>query len=170
METIILYESKHGTTEKCAQILAKELEGNITICNLKNEKVVALESYDQIIIGGSVYMGQLPKSIKQLFIKYEVTLLTKPLGLFACGMAEGEEATNELSTIFPKAFSNHAKAIGFFGGAFYLNRMNFFEKGIIKMVSKSKGAMEFEKGPEGDFKETINESEITNFAAKMKQV
>jgi menaquinone-dependent protoporphyrinogen oxidase len=170
METIILYDSKHGTTEKCAQMLAKELEGNITICNLKKEEIVDLESYDQIIIGGSVYMGQMPKSIKALFVKYEVVLLTKPLGLFACGMAEGEEATKELATIFPKEFSNHAKAIGFFGGAFYLNRMNFFEKGVIKMASKSKGAIEFEKGSEGEFKESINESEITNFAAKMKAV
>lgn len=167
MKTIIIYESKHGSTEKRVQNLAKLITGEVTLCNLKKEKTVKIDSYDQVIIGGPMYIGSLPKGINKFCHKEEAALLTKSLGLFACGMAEGERAQEELTDAYPTVLCEHAKALGFFGGAFYLNKMSFMERWIINKASKAQGGGGFEDGPQGKFIERFYEEQMNTFASAM---
>lgn len=93
-------------------------------------------NYDVVIIGGSVYMGQIRKEVKNFCAQYLTLLKTKKIGLFTCCMSEGEKAEKQLNDIFPKELLDIACAKECFGGEFNFNKMNFFEKFIIKKISK----------------------------------
>ncbi|RLC55726.1 MAG: hypothetical protein DRH89_07105 [Candidatus Cloacimonadota bacterium] len=64
MKTAIIYMTKHGTTEKIAELLKSKLEpGQTQIFNLKKSKLIELDNYETIIIGGSIHVGSIPKKL-----------------------------------------------------------------------------------------------------------
>ncbi|CAN5505563.1 hypothetical protein BH23BAC1_BH23BAC1_30750 [soil metagenome] len=65
MKTLIIYSSRHGTTEKVAALIAEKLESTeVYIINLKFKAKIDFDQFDRIIIGGSIHMGQVQKVIK----------------------------------------------------------------------------------------------------------
>ncbi len=167
MKTIIVYESKHGATAKCAQDLSKVLEGDTVLCNLKEDEIPNLSEYDAIVIGGPVYAGQIPKKLKHWIGANQTEFDNKKLGVFICGMTKGEKTVELIRNAVPSEIIKKASAVEFLGGAFYMNRMNFFEKWILKMVSKSDDELVFEHGPEGDYIENFDEVALNRFAGQM---
>lgn len=137
MKILIAYGTKYGCTEKRAKSLAQKLSGQVRLCNLKKEKDIDIVPFDTVIVGSSIYAGQIRKEVKSFCEKYKQQLLTKKLGLFVCQM----EVAKSLSTIenaFNRQLVSHAAVKGGFGGEFDFSKMNFFEKAIIKAMSKSR--------------------------------
>lgn len=64
MKTLIVYGTKHGTTEKCSKFLKDKLSGEVVIINIKKENMPDITTFNNIIIGGSIYMGQIQKEVK----------------------------------------------------------------------------------------------------------
>lgn len=135
LKTLIVYDSKYGCTEKCAQILASKLE-NVEVVNVKDAPE-DIGFYDIIIIGGSIYMGRIQKRIRE-FCKRHIKVLTKKnLGLFTTCMFVGERGKQQLLDAFPKELLEVAKAKDFFGGEITYPKMKFFDRLLIKLLSKS---------------------------------
>ncbi len=67
MKTLIVYGTKHGTTEKCSKLLKDKLSGEVVIINIKKENMPDITEFNNIIIGGSIYMGQIQKEVKILY-------------------------------------------------------------------------------------------------------
>jgi menaquinone-dependent protoporphyrinogen oxidase len=63
MNTLIVYATKYGCAEKCAMELSKEFDGNVEVINLKENKRIDLVEYENVIIGGSVYIGKIQKEV-----------------------------------------------------------------------------------------------------------
>ena len=111
------------------------LGGNVTLVNLKKEPHPSIESFQRVIVGGSVHAGQIQKRVK-VFCKHNLNeLQKKELGLFICCMEEGENASKQFDVAYPEELQRYAKATGIFGGAFDFERMNFAEKMIVKKVA-----------------------------------
>jgi menaquinone-dependent protoporphyrinogen oxidase len=138
MNTLIVYASKYGCTEKCAKLIAKELNDKVDIINLKKVKDMNLSKYDKVIIGGSIYIGKIQKDVAEFCSKYLDELKEKQIGLFICGMAEGEAIKTELNKNFRPELLKIAKAKEYLGGEFLLDKMSFMDKIIVKKVSKVK--------------------------------
>lgn len=138
MSTLIVYSTKYGTTEKCAKKLAEKITGKMELFKLNANATPDLSPYDTIILGGSMYIGQIQKEMKDFYTKNLNILRGKTIGLFACGMRENEEAKIQLELAYPKELSDIAITQECFGGEFLLEKMNFFEKFIVKNVSKIK--------------------------------
>ncbi len=136
MKTLIVYATKYGSTEKCAKLLSDKLSSEVELCNLKLEKNIDLSKYDKVIIGTSVYMGRIRKEINEFFTNNLNELITKKLGVFQCSMSQGADAVTQIENTFPKELVNNAVAKEHFGGEFSFDKMNFFERFIVKMVSK----------------------------------
>ena len=136
MNILILYATKHGTTGKIADIMREKLnEHEVNVVNLNKDKAPALETYERVLIGGSVYAGRLQKKTSQFLSKYHDELMKKEIGLFLCGMTEDEKEIEELiKRVFPEDLRNHAKATAMLGGEFLLEKLNFFERFVIKKV------------------------------------
>jgi len=155
MRTLIVYASRHGCTEKCALKLSEKLTGEKILVNLNKPVSFNLADFTGIVVGGSIYAGQVQKKVRQFCDKYSTQLQTKPLGLFLCCM-EVEKAQAQFDTAFPPELRNHANARGLFGGEFNLDRMNFFEKFLIKKIARIEKSVS-----------TIADEKIAEFARQL---
>jgi len=140
--------TKHSTTEKVAEMIKRGLEDEkIDLVNLGKSKVSKIDGYDTIIIGGSIHMGLIQKKIKSFCTTNKDILLSKKLGLFMCYM-ETDKGKEEFEQNFPVEIRNHAIARGLLGGEFIFEKMNFFEKLVVKKfanVNKSISKLKAEK-------------------------
>ena len=173
MKTLIAYGTKHGTAGECADILAKKLDGEVDVINLKEKTPENLSGYDKIIVGGSIYAGQIIGEVKSFCTNNLTVLKEKPLGLFLVCMSDDENCIQTtITNSFSPELADHAAAKGGFGGAFHFSKMNFFEKGIIKMVTKQ--AVKDGKAdtaPDGKTDvSNISDSKISDFADKINKL
>lgn len=159
MNTLIVYASKYGCTEKCAELLSKELDGEVDIINLKKVLDIDISKYKKIIIGGSIYIGKIRKEVIEFCSKYLDKLKEKQIGLFICGMQEGDIINTEFNENFNPVLIKIAEAKECFGGEFILDKMNFIERFIVKKVSKVRTN-----------KSNILENNIQKFAQTMNSI
>jgi menaquinone-dependent protoporphyrinogen oxidase len=96
MKTAIIFATKHGCTDKCAQTLSNELDSLNKIINVELGDNINLSDYDKVILGGSIHAGMLNKKLKSFITKNTEELLEKKIGLFLCCMYEGEKALEQL--------------------------------------------------------------------------
>lgn len=135
MNTLIVYATKHGCTETCAQMLSKKLTGNVELCNLKGNPILVLSNYDTVIIGGPIHIGKIKKVVSEFCSSNSKELENKRIGLFVCGMLF-ERANEELSNSFPKELFSRAVAKEFFGGEYRFDKMSSLDRWIVKKVAK----------------------------------
>jgi menaquinone-dependent protoporphyrinogen oxidase len=159
MKAIIIYDSVHGSTEKCAIILSTKINAETEIKRLQNNEDIRIDEYDIVIIGGSIHHGVIQSRIEKFMQKNQSQLMEKKTGLYLCCMEEGEIARQQFAKAYPSDLRKNAVAAGLFGGEFNLGKMSLFERnltrkltGIMSSVSK------------------INENEIRKFAEKINQV
>ena len=136
MNTLIVYSSKYGCTEKCAKLIKEKLNEEVDLVNLKNVKDIDIYKYNKVIIGGSIYIGKIQKSVTEFCTKYIDQLVEKKVGLFICGMQDNEVMNTELNQNYPKKLLEIAKSKEWLGGEFLLDKMSFMDKLIVKKVSK----------------------------------
>jgi menaquinone-dependent protoporphyrinogen oxidase len=160
MKTAIIYTSKHGTTAKVAQMIAERLAGNqVSIIDLKKEKCPDIHSFEGNILGTSIYAGASSKTM-QRFCKGNIeTLKQKRLALFVCGMEpESAKRQQELTNAYPQELYECAVSKCFAGGEFQFEKMNFFERAIIKRIAKTDKSVS-----------QIREEEIEKFAVEYQK-
>lgn len=136
MKTIIIYCSKYGYTEACVKSIADKLDGEVSFVNICNEKIPHIDEFDNIVIGGSIYMGQIQKKIKLYCSENMEMLLTKRLALFlCCGLPEN--FMKYVKTAFPEELLTKAVAKECFGGELRTGKMNLTDKMITGLMKKA---------------------------------
>ena len=137
MKTLVVYASKHGATKVGAERIAKGLQGEVQLVSIKDKDAIVLDNYDKIILGTPIYAGMINKDIKSFCEANKDILRTKKVALYFCCM-DSSQTDNYLKTNFTEDFSESLIAAESCGGAFYFNKMNFFEKFIIKKIMETK--------------------------------
>lgn len=144
METIIIYGSKYGFTEDCVKSLADQIKGKVILININKGMIPSIDEFDNIIIGGSIYMGKIQKKLKLYCTQNVNSLVNKRLSLFlCCGLPESFELT--LKNSFPEELLKIAVAKECFGGELRTDRMNFADKmisGLMKKAAAKEGKAE----------------------------
>lgn len=141
MKTLIIYETIHGSSEKCAKLLKEKIGHETEIMRLKQNDKVELDNYDIIIIGGSIHMGVIHSGIKKFVENNLGKLINKPHGLFLCCMEKGENAKAQFEDAYPEKLRSSAQACGLFGGEFNFRKMNLFERRFTRKVTKIKSSV-----------------------------
>jgi menaquinone-dependent protoporphyrinogen oxidase len=135
MKTSIVYMSKHGTTEKVVNIISEHLtRQSYDVFNLKDNKNPDISGYDFVIIGGSIHAGMVQKRVKQFCVNNASLLMAKKVGLFLCCMEVGEKATLQFNNAYPVELREHAFYSGLMGGECLTDKMNFFERNMVRMA------------------------------------
>jgi menaquinone-dependent protoporphyrinogen oxidase len=145
MKAAIIYTSKYGTTERVAVSIAEKLKEKyeVELFSLKKTPKPNISEFELVILGSSIYVGQSSKKIKDFCKTNEPVLLQKKTGLFVCGMHIDEvQQRKELTEAFPEVLYNKTLAAAFLGGAFLFEKMNFFERAIIKKIAKTTTSVE----------------------------
>lgn len=136
MKTLIIYASTYGFTRDCVQMLRDNLTGETDLVDINKDKLPSLDDFDIILIGGSIYMGQIQKKIKKYCLTNLDALKSKQLGFFVC-CGSDENAGDYFKNSFPEILLEKASVTENFGGEMRPDQMNFFHKFITKMVAKN---------------------------------
>ena len=136
MKTIIIYATKYGFTEECVSELKNQLDGDVLAVDVQKDTISSLDAFDQIIIGGSIYMGQINKKLR-LFCESNIEAIgAKRLGLFlCCGLAENFEQS--MSNAFPSQLIEKAASRECFGGQLRTEIMKGPDRLITNMMKKA---------------------------------
>lgn len=136
MNTLILYASKYGCAKDCATTIKNRLSGNVDVIHIQKQNIeVNLDQYDTIIIGSSIYIGTVPKKLKQFCEDNSSKLIKKNLGIYLC-CGSTDKCEEYLLANFPEVFVKAAKSVKAFGGEARLEKMKFMDKLIIKAATK----------------------------------
>ena len=158
MKILIVYATKTGTTQKCAEILRQQLE-NTTLVNLKTKEQEIAE-YDCIIIGSPIRIGMIDKSVKQFITKNKELLRTKKVAYFiCCGFNDNWKQYYESN--IPKELLEEAVTYESFGGELDITKQKGFDKFVVNMVTKNM---------EQDRETKILEENIEEFIKKIKEI
>jgi len=131
----IVFATTHGTTEMVAyELITRIGEDRAMAINLKNVKKVDLSQFNNVIIGGSIHAGKLNSRVTTFCNENLVDLLQKKVSLFICGMNHSQMDA-QLTNAFPALLFSHATKKLSVGGEFRFNRMNFFEKLIVRKIA-----------------------------------
>ncbi len=159
MRTLLVYETTHGTTEKCAQRLRGLLDVEPDLIRLRRGGRIDLNLYDTVIIGGSIHAGMMQSRIRNFCAEYLRKLRRKRLSLFICCMEEGDRAQEQFANAFPDELKHSAIARGIFGGEYDFDRMNFFQRAIVRKIKGLNASISNIRDEEIiRFARTVNES------------
>lgn len=134
MKTLIVFATKHGSSEKAANMLKEKLKSEVTLHNVRKDKLPDITGFDSIIVGGSIHAGLIQKKIKSFCFDNLEYLKKVHLGLFLCCMHK-EEAQMQFDNAYIEELREAALATGLFGGEFLFEKMNLFEKSVVKKVA-----------------------------------
>lgn len=143
MKSVIVFATKYGSAEECALILKGKMKGDVTVSNCLN--VRNLSEYDNIIIGSSLYAGKIRPEMKIFCADNASKLKQKNIGIYICGFQKDSNDLTQLETAFPKELTAVAKSKQYFGGSVNFEKMGFFEKIIMKNITKLKESTKYVK-------------------------
>ncbi len=136
MKTLIVYGSTYSYAKECVKKLTGKLEGEVTVVNAMTEMIPGIKGFDQVIVGGSIYMGQIQKKVKEYCAVNASELGGKKLGLFlCCGLPENFEQA--IKNSFPEKLLEKAAAKENFGGELRVEKMKFMHKMMTNMMLKA---------------------------------
>lgn len=135
MKTLIVYSSKYGVTAETAEALKEKLKTEAQLVDIAEEKAPDLKDFDRVVIGSSIYIGQVYKKIREYVLANQTELLTKSLGIYlCCGLPNSLD--QYLSQAFPVEILDHA-VTGCFGGELRKNKMKMADRMITNMMLKA---------------------------------
>ncbi len=155
MKTAILYASTYGSTKKIAQSLYDQIPDS-QLFDVKKDKV-DFSLFDAVILGSSIYVGQIDKQMKSFVSTYKHELLTKRRGIYFCCAFE-ENILDYVKTNYPPELAEGA-VIMTMGGEMDITKMSFAHKMITRMVQKS------EQGKNRDVR--LHPEKISDFISQM---
>jgi menaquinone-dependent protoporphyrinogen oxidase len=149
-KVLVAYATKHGATaeiaEKIGEVLRQRgLEADV----LPVQEVKDLAPYPAVILGSAVYVGQWRKEAVEFLEANEGSLAERDTWLFSSGpTGEGDPVELLQGWHFPEKQQANVgrikpREVIVFHGNLDENTLNFFEKGLIKMV----------KAPTGDYRD-----------------
>lgn len=143
---VVAYASKYGATaeiaEKIGQVLRQE---GLDVDVLSFGLISNLTQYDAVIIGSAAYIGQWRKEAVKFLKTNEKWLSERPVWLFSSGpTGEGDPVELLEGRRFPKSLQStidliQPRNVAVFHGMIDTDKLNFFEKMILRIVKPSVG-------------------------------
>jgi menaquinone-dependent protoporphyrinogen oxidase len=150
IKVLVTYDSKHGSTEEIAARIAEVLEeARLETEPLPVHEVRDLSSYQAVVLGSAVYMGQWRKNAATFLKKHQEELAGLDVWLFSSGpTGEGEPSKILDGWTFPESLKAVAEYIkprqtALFHGDLNRDELNFMERFAVDRV----------KAPLGDYRD-----------------
>ena len=157
-KTLIIYESKYGTTQKAAKYLSLIL-GPAKYCKTE-EFIPAYREFDFIVVGTPIYSGDVHPKISKFIEENQDWLKQKKVALFSSCLSkkDGEENLENLK----KNLGTVLKMI-VLGGLLKLDSLDEIDSSALKEFSEKLG---FELSDMDSF----NLEDIINYGLELNQV
>ena len=140
LKTLIVFVTKNGTTEECAQRLRERLgRGDTDLLNLRVQKLPDFDAYDCIILGSYIHYGHIGKRLKHFIALHKEMLLEKKLGIYLC-KGFPIDRMDPFEENFGKKILKHTVVRDCFGGILNPSKLKGKEKKLANMVLDASAA------------------------------
>jgi len=167
-KVLVAYASKYGATKEIADKIGQVLkDAGFAVDVLPTDKVAVVGSYQAVVLGSAVYIGNWRKTAANFLKTNEKALAGRPLWLFSSGpTGKGDPVELVKGWRFPKALQHIAdrvkpRDIVLFQGAAFPEKLSAISRWMMRKV----------KAPLGDFRDW---NAITVWAAtiadKLKEI
>ena len=131
--TIVVYQSKYGATQKYATWLAEAL--SCDLIETKRTKIEQIENYDCILLGGGIYATGIAGI--SFLKKHAARLKNKRIAVFAVGASPADEKT--ISSIRARNLPGELAHIPCFycRGAWNEDKMSWKDRMLCSMLKKA---------------------------------
>jgi len=150
IRVLVAYASKYGATAEIAEKIGQVLrQAGLQAEVLPVKRVSDLTSYQAVVLGSAVYIGQWRKEVRKFLKTNEKLLAERPVWLFSSGpTGKGDPVQLTKGWRFPKAQRPiidriRPRDIALFHGMLDTKKLNFLGRWMIKNV----------KAPVGDFRD-----------------
>jgi menaquinone-dependent protoporphyrinogen oxidase len=145
-KVLVTFASSHGATAEIAQVIGTVLRDNQLIVDVKRmEDIKAITSYDAIVLGSAIYIGEWIELARNFLTEHTETLKNKYVWIFSSGPT-GEGNALELldGARLPENLEEIVTVIqpcdvAVFGGKIDLRRLRKSERVIVKAADVPKG-------------------------------
>ena len=132
MKTIILYQTKTGSTKQYAQWLSERIK-NSELLDIHNYRKESVEKYDRVVIGSRTYMGKI--QAQDFMEKHWEEIKDKDVHLFAVGIfpqnsPESKASFEQIPQYIRDGLTGYVKL----PGKIQLKELNFFDKLIFRLM------------------------------------
>lgn len=139
MKVLIVYDTHHGFTEKCAGLLAGELPPGADLWPLHDRPGTPdWGLYDAVIVGGPVYFGRWSPRLVA-FLNHHASALIRPslaLGAFVVSLSPRAAALKYFAQGVPVAFKGRWGHVSCFGGGFTWKHLAWWERWLLKKTRR----------------------------------
>lgn len=144
---LVAYATKHHSTAEIASAIADELKkfSQLQVDIERIEDVKNVTSYEAVVLGSAVYMGQWRDEAASFLKRHEQELAERAVWLFSSGpIGEGDPKTLMKGWVFPEGLRLFAdnirpRDIALFHGKLERDWLSIFEKTAIKFVGAQTG-------------------------------
>lgn len=129
MKTLLIYASRYGGVKSCAHKINNFIETDMVDSHALS--TIDLNDYNRVIIGASVYFGQIDKTLRKWLKVQEANLLNKDLYFFSCSKE------TKLKTLISSNLFDHASYCSDFGYSLSISSMTKMHRLITKKIAQT---------------------------------
>jgi menaquinone-dependent protoporphyrinogen oxidase len=121
-DVLVVYASKHGSTEQVARKVAEKLRDAGYTTRVEQARAIKdLESCRAVVVGGSIYMGRWHHGARTFLRRHRKALRMLPFAVFALGPGENTEkafadSRAQLDHALARFGDLEPRAVAVFGG------------------------------------------------------
>jgi menaquinone-dependent protoporphyrinogen oxidase len=146
MHVLVAVASRHGSTREIADAIAQELQVPGVHAEVRTaDEVVDLDSYDAVVLGSAVYMGNWESAAHRFAQRHQAKLATVPVWLFSSGPVGNDEhpVQGDPPKVVEIAQLTQARGHQMFAGKLDRHALNLGERLVVNVVH----------APDGDFRD-----------------
>jgi menaquinone-dependent protoporphyrinogen IX oxidase len=134
VKTLVLYDGRHGFTEKCLGLLARESAAELDLWPIRYRRgVPSWEGYQCVVFGGPVYFGRWSPPLTKFLKKHAAGLTKVPsVAAFVVSLSPKAAALNYYRQTLPAAYQDRAALVACFGGGIEWKALTWWERWMVK--------------------------------------
>lgn len=146
MQTLIIYATRDGQTQKIAETIGQQLlsSQSIELVNLLTLTELDWTNYDRVIIGASIRYGKFAPELLNFVKQHHAALTQRMSGFFSVNLTARKDDKNTPQTnIYTRKFLEESpwqpNRVAVFAGALRYPHYRWFDRAMIRFIMKITG-------------------------------
>ena len=141
MRILVTVASRHGATREIGEVVAEVLRAaGHEVDELDPDEVLAVQTYDAVVLGSSVYVGRLAAALRELVDREAGQLAARPVWLFWSGPV-GDPLVppaqpDDVATVATRTGAHTPRC---FAGRLDRQKLGLAERALVAMIDAEQG-------------------------------
>jgi len=133
LKVLVVYDTRHGFTERCLDLLSAEVPGLDLWPLGRRSGTPAWSDYDALVFGGPVYFGRWAPRVVRFLKRHSPAVAAVPtVGVFVVSLSPRAGAHAYLRRALPAPLAGKPGHVACFGGGIVWQKLIWWEKALVK--------------------------------------